>query len=232
VLDAYRRIEAAVHGIAQSGTVPLTMGGDGAVTLPQLRALRRVHPSLVVLHIDAHTDTYPNNPEMTFGGPADLYNTATAFVRAAEEQLIDTANSFHVGIRGFTVVPDNIPYTQSLGYRVITGRELFDQGIGAVAALLRRELAGRPVYLCFDMDFFDPSCAPGVASPSRGGASAREGLALLEGLAGLDIVAVDVNTVSPPHDCNGMTAHLAGVVMLHCLHLVLRREPGVRRGNG
>ena len=39
--------------------------------------------------------------------------------------------------------------------------------------LLREALAGRPVYLCFDMDFFDPSCAPGVCTPTWGGATAR-----------------------------------------------------------
>jgi agmatinase len=50
------------------------------------------------------------------------------------------------------------------------------------------------------MDVFDPSCAPGVATPSWGGLSARKGIEFLRGLSGLDIIAVDVNTVSPPHD--------------------------------
>jgi len=70
------------------------------------------------------------------------------------------------------------------------------------------------------MDFFDPSCAPGVCTPAWGGASAREGLGLLQGLAGLEIVACDINTVSPPHDVGGMTAFLAANVMLQCLYLL------------
>jgi agmatinase len=69
------------------------------------------------------------------------------------------------------------------------------------------------------MDFFDPSCAPGVCTPTWGGASAREGLDLLQGLAGLEFVAFDVNTVSPPHDVGGMTAFLAGTVIMECLTL-------------
>ena len=76
------------------------------------------------------------------------------------------------------------------------------------------------MYLCFDMDFFDPSCAPGVCTPTFGGASAREGLTLISGLRGLNIVAIDVNTVSPPHDVGGMTAFLAATVMLYGLALV------------
>ena len=47
----------------------MTMGGDGAVTLPQLRALHRKYPDLALLHIDAHTDTYPT----------EGYNTAATF---------------------------------------------------------------------------------------------------------------------------------------------------------
>ena len=56
------------------------------------------------------------------------------------------------------------------------------------------------------------------------GASAREGLSLLQGLAGLNFVAVDVNTVSPPHDVGGMTAFLAGTVMLECMALVCQNS--------
>jgi len=73
----------------------------------------------------------------------------------------------------------------------------------------------------------EPSpAAPGVATPTWGGASAREGLRLIEGLSGLDIVAADINTVSPPHDVGGMSAYLAGQVALLTLHLMaLVRTP-------
>ena len=46
---------------------------------------------------------------------------------------------------------------------------------------------------------------------------------LSRGLAGLDIVAVDVNTVSPPHDINNMTAFLAAHIMYEGLVLLCRR---------
>jgi agmatinase len=72
------------------------------------------------------------------------------------------------------------------------------------------------------MDFFDPSCAPGVCTPTWGGITSREGLAILQGLGGLEFVGFDVNTVSPPHDVGGMTAFLAGTVMLEFLYLACR----------
>ena len=118
------------------------------------------------------------------------------------------------------MVPGVFDHTRKQGYQLIDGEALTSRGITDVLAELHDRLAGRPVYLCFDMDFFDPSCAPGVCTPTFGGASAREGLSLLSGLRGLDIVAVDVNTVSPPHDVGGMTAFLAATVMLYGLALI------------
>jgi agmatinase len=210
-IDAsYPAIEAAVRRIVDAGAVPVTMGGDGAVTLPQLRALHRKYPDLALLHIDAHTDTYPT--------PG--YNTATTFTRAAEEGLLDVAHSLHVGARGPVYMPEVFEHTRQHGYRLVSGVDLVARGIPAVLEEIHAALAGRPVYLCFDIDFFDPSGAPGVCTPAWGGASAREGLALLQGLAGLRLVACDVNTVSPPHDVGGMTAFLAATVMLECLFLL------------
>ena len=51
-------IEAGIGAILDAGAIPISMGGDGAVTLPQLRVARR-HPDFAVLHFDSHTDTYP-----------------------------------------------------------------------------------------------------------------------------------------------------------------------------
>ena len=176
--DAFAAIEAAVSRIVSAGAIPLTMGGDGSVTLPQLRALHRKHPGLVVLHIDAHTDTYP-------GEGKDRYNTATTFTRAAEEGVVDAAHSFHVGARGPVYLPGVFEHTRQHGYRLVPGAELQSRGIEDVLAEIHRSLAGRKVYLCFDMDFFDPSCAPGVCTPAWGGASARERIASFTSMAAI-----------------------------------------------
>jgi agmatinase len=215
--ESYAVIEESLWRIVSANVIPVTMGGDGAVTLPQLRALHRRHPDLVVLHIDAHTDTYPGE-----GGERQRYNTATTFTRAAEEGLIDPQHSFHIGARGPTYLSGAFHHTQTLGYRLIHGEELVRRGIDDVLAEVKAHLADRPVYLCFDMDFFDPSCAPGVCTPAWGGASAREGLQLIRSLGGLRFAAFDINTVSPPHDVGGMTSFLAATCMHQFLILACR----------
>ena len=214
--DAFRRIEAAMDGLLADGAIPVTMGGDGSVSLPQMRALAKRHPGLVALHIDSHTDAYPYRPD-------DRYNAGTQFTHAAEEKLIDVGRSLQVGLRGPTSVPAIYNFARKLGYPLIPFDELMRRGIPDVASEIQRVMSGRPVYLCFDMDVFDPSCAPGVATPVWGGLLAREGLQLIRALSGLDIVAIDVNTVSPPHDVGGLTAGLAAHVVYEALVLVCRR---------
>lgn len=210
--EAEANIERAVGLIAGEGVVPVCMGGDGSVTLGQLRALARLHKDMAVLHIDSHTDANP--------GEGRLKATGNTFVRAAEEELLDVSASIHVGMRGTFYNPGIFEAAQELGYSLITYEELRTRGVEDVAAELKDRLAGRPVYLCWDMDFFDPSCAPGVCAPIPGGPGAEEGLRLLRGLAGLRFVAFDINTVSPPHDVGGITAQLAAQVMYDCMVLL------------
>ncbi len=215
IVEAFERIEAAVGLILDQGVVPLTMGGDGSVSYPQLRAAGRRFTDLAVIHLDSHTDTTPPRPESE-------HNAGTQFHRAATEGLIDTSSSYHIGLRGTTYLPNGFSRTRGLGYQLITCAELTDAGIPSVLRNLQQALGGRPVYLCVDMDVFDPSCAPGVAAPSWGGLSAREGFEFIRGLAGLNIVLADINTVSPPHDVNGMTAFLAAALMVEFQVLLCR----------
>ena len=212
VVSSFKAIERALDRVFSAGGIPVTMGGDGSVTLPQLRAAHRHHPNLVVLHIDAHTDAYE----------VPGFNTSSTFTRAAEERLIDVHRSFHIGGRGSLAAPGAYRHTSSLGYKLILGEDIRKRGLPDAVHEIRQTVGTRPTYVCFDMDYFDPSCAPGVATPTWGGPDATSVFDLLHGLAGLRIVCFDVNTVSPAHDVGGMTAYLAAFVMLIGLHLIAK----------
>jgi guanidinobutyrase len=211
---SYPAIEVALDLAISNGAVALTMGGDGAISLPEMRALHRRYPELVVVHLDAHTDAYP----------IDGYNTATAFSRAFDEGIIDAGRSFHIGVRSSLLVPRVYEYGRQLGYKIIVMEELLGRGIADVFAEVERRVEGRPVYLCFDMDVFDPSVAPGVCTPAWGGLSTREGLAALRACQRLNVVGMDVNTISPPHDPADMSAFLAAHVMFEFLVMLARQE--------
>jgi len=216
IADAHPRIEAAAAAILEAGAVPIGLGGDGSVSLPLLRAAARRHPGLVALHADSHTDAYPYDP-------AAPYDASNQFTHAAEEGLVEAARSWHVGVRGFASVPGVLRHADRLGFRVVTTEELVRRGTAQAMAEFREAVGRRPLYLCWDMDVFDPSVAPGVATPAWGGLSAREGIELMRSLAGLDIVAADFNTVSPAHDVQGMAASLCAHMVMELLMLLAAR---------
>ena len=207
---SFAAITKAMDDIIDAGGYPVTMGGDGSVSLPQLRSLHKQYSDLVLIHVDAHTDAYD----------VPGYNTSSTFTRAAEEAIIDVTKSFHIGARGSLAMAGAYDHTVGLGYNLIRGDDVRRRGVSDVLREIREAVAGRPVYLCFDMDYIDPSAAPGVATPTWGGPDAAAAFDLLHGLVGLRIVSADINTVSPPHDVGGMTACLAAHVMLIALHLI------------
>jgi agmatinase len=216
-LLAFPAIEQAAGAILDAGAVPVAICGDGSGSLPLLRAAGRRHPGLAVLHVDAHTDAYEP-------GDADPLDPSTQFSHAATEGIIDVSRSWHVGIRGFTYVPGVVARARALGYGVVTTEELLARGFAQTMAQFRDQAAGRPVYLCWDMDIFDPSVAPGVCTPTWGGLTAREGIELMRSLTGLDIVAIDFNTVSPPQDTGGQAAFLCAHMMLEAMLLLAGRQ--------
>jgi len=211
VVRTHELVQAEIRTILEAGAIPITIGGDGSVTVPVARAVGKKYPKMAALHIDSHTDSYPYGAE-------EKYNSATQFTHVAEEGLVDPEFSWHVGIRSTTYAQGVVPRAMSLGYKVVSIDELIRGGFAQRMAEFRDKVGKRPVYLCFDMDVFDPSCAPGVCTPSWGGLSAREGIDLLRCLTDLNIVAVDVNTVSPPQDVNGMAAHLCAHVIYETLY--------------
>lgn len=214
--EAFPKIEQSVTKIIASGAVPISLGGDGAVTLPQIRSLAQAHDNLVTIHFDAHTDCYPVDEREPF-------TNATTFTHAATEGLVDASRSFHIGVRGTATLPDAPAFAEGFGYRVISTEDwLADESAGI--AELRKVIEDRPVFLSFDMDTFDPAVAPGVCTPEWGGFTAREGIRTIRSLAGFNIVGADITTVSPPHDFQGNTGNLAGRATLEILHLLGERN--------
>ena len=211
--QAFDQIELAMSEILRAECIPITVGGDGAVSLPQMRALSRQHGEFALLHFDAHTDAWPTDG-------LDIYTNANQFTFAASEGLVDMDSAIHIGTRGPVNAVAAIEYAESLGYEVMPFEQVDQLGRQRLLPYLKQRIGDKPVYICYDMDFFDPSVAPGVATPTPGGAMPLEGIELLRGLKGLNIVGIDINTVSPLHDPSGATATLAASLLAESLGLL------------
>jgi len=210
---SYAAIEAAVAPIVEASVIPLLIGGDHACTLPHLRATRSRGP-VAVIDFDSHTDAW----DSYFG---EKYNHGTWMRRAIEEGLVDVAHSIEVGLRGSLYeAEDWTGLRDELGLDYLTTEDVFALGPTAVAARIRERVADHPAFISFDIDVVDPAYAPGTGTPEAGGPSARDLLAILRGLTGIDFVGFDVVEVIPAYDPAGQTATLAANLAYEMLCLV------------
>ena len=196
-------IETYFAQLLAQGVRPLSVGGDHSVTYPILKALGKERP-VGLVHIDAHCDTMGayDGSKFHHGGPFRL---------AVLDGVLDPERTIQIGIRGSS----NMfwEFSHAAGMRVVYMEEWLDSGWAAVAALARDVVGTGPVYLSVDVDGFDPAFAPGTGTPEVGGLTAREGLALLRALAGLDFVGADVVEVAPQYDPTTNTAQLAAQIL-------------------
>lgn len=211
---------AALTRLLADNHAALMLGGDHSLTLAALRAVAVKHGPVGVVHLDAHSDTYPP----VYGG---TYHHGTPFRWAIEEGLVDPARMVQVGIRGHLPTPDALDYARDRGVRIITARECADRPIADVAGELVRRVGDHPVYVSCDIDVVDPAFAPGTGTPAPGGLSSRELLALLGAIGDLRPVGYDIVEVCPPYDSSGITALLAAEVGAELLHQHARAH---RRG--
>ncbi|AMY69133.1 agmatinase [Frigidibacter mobilis] len=220
VMDTLGRFEAFYAGIAARGIRPLTAGGDHLCTLPVLRGLVKGKPPLGLIHFDSHTDLYP----VYFGGK--VLTHGNPFRVAVEEGLLDPARMIQIGIRGTTYDNADVDFARANGIRIVRAEELFARGIPDVMAEAR-DIAGEgETYLSYDIDFVDPSVAPGTGTPEWGGPIAREAIEVLRALRGVNIVAADLVEVSPPFDAAGNTAWLGASLMFELLCLMVEAKVG------
>ena len=154
---------------SQAGAIPITIGGDGSVTVPVARAVgkkhqedggaahRLAHRFLSLRRRRKSTTRRPSSP-MSPRRAWSIRNSPGMSASAARPTPRASCRA-----------------RMSLGYKVVSLDELIRGGFAQRMAEFRDKVGKRPVYLCFDMDVFDPSTAPGVCTPSWGGLTRTRG---------------------------------------------------------
>ncbi len=196
-----------------AGAIPITLGGDHSIALPELRALAKQHGPLALIQFDAHADTWDD-----YWG--EKYTHGTPFRRAVDEGIIDATRSTQIGMRGTVYAPDDMDEGERLGFRVLTSEGVRNMGLDATMAISRERASGRKVFVSFDIDCLDPAYAPGTGTPEIGGFTTQEALHLVHGLQGLDFAGFDVVEVLPMLDVSEITALAGATIVFEFLSLL------------
>jgi len=210
IQDSMQRITAFYKDVIAAGILPLTAGGDHLSSLPILRAVAEKAP-VGMIHFDSHTDLFHSYFDGT------MYTHGTPFRRACEEGLLDPKRVIQIGIRGTQYDSEDRDFARAEGIRIVPIEEFHARGPEDVMAEAR-EIAGTgATYLSYDIDFVDPTFAPGTGTPEVGGPNSYQALQVVRGLSGVNIVGADLVEVSPPFDASGGTAFLGVSVMFEML---------------
>jgi agmatinase len=160
------RYRSAVESVLRTGRTPFIAGGDHAVTVPVVEAMRVLSKPVHVIHIDAHPDLYAE-----YEGSASSH----ACVIARLLEMDHVVSVTQLGIRAL-----NDEQSKLLAQYQDRVHVLFARDLPSPIPRLKHLAQGAPVYLTLDMDGLDPTCAPGVSHPVPGGLSSRQVLSFLQ----------------------------------------------------
>lgn len=205
-------------GVLARGVIPLTMGGDHTLTWPILRAIRKKHGPVALIHIDAHADI---NDTM-FG---EKVAHGCPFRRAWEEDCLINGKVFQIGLRGTGYAAEDFNWARDKGWTVVQAEACWHRSLVPLMDKVRRVIGDAPVYLTYDIDSLDPAFAPGTGTVEPGGLSTWQAFEIIRGAAGLNLIGGDLVEVSPPYDPSGNTA----LIGANLLYEMLCALPGVPR---
>jgi guanidinobutyrase len=204
-------IERFYDAVLENDVKTLSIGGDHTITLPILRALHRRHGRMALVHVDAHADV---NDEM-FG---EKVAHGTIFRRALEEGLVDGHKMYQIGLRGTGYSAEDFDWTRKQGAVVVQAEACWHRTLEPLMAEVRAHIGSEvPTYLTFDIDGLDPSVAPGTGTPEIGGLTTIQGLEVIRGVFGTNLVGADLVEVSPPYDPSGNTSLVAANLLFEML---------------
>ncbi len=213
VEKTYELIKAYTGELLEKNKKFISVGGDHSTTLAHLRALKEKNGKAVsLLHFDAHLDTYASawGCEYHHG----------AFVRhAVNEGLIDSKTSIQIGIRGSLAGKSDLDFNVEHGLSYITVDNIRLKTLSQVMSKIHGHLKQESVFLSFDIDCLDPSCAPGTGTPVHGGLTVYEVQKIFQELRIKNLVGADIVEVCPPYDTAEITALAAVDVMFEILCL-------------
>lgn len=194
-----RIIEDYEENVLSDGKTPIMIGGEHLITLGAVRAAVKKYPELHIIHFDAHADL------------RDEYlgeKLSHACVLRRCHELVGDGRIFQFGIRS----GERAEFSFAAQHTYMKKFD-FDNLFNVCKAL-----RDKPVYFTVDLDVLDSSVFPGTGTPEAGGVNFNQLAAAIITVGGLtNVVAADINELSPPYDPSGVSTAAACKVLRELL---------------
>lgn len=213
--ETLKEISTHLSQVLKKQAIPVSIGGDHSITLPILRAMvQHYNKPIPLVHFDAHPDTWADNWGMDYGHGSFLYH-------ALQENLIDGANSFLIGLR-CPLDDKTSKFTREHIKHIYSATEIHENGITPLLEDLKC-LKGKNAYLTFDIDTLDPAFAPGTGTPEFGGLTPWQIKKIFNApiLREIAWTGMDLVELSPPYDHAEISAVAAANIIYHFINILL-----------
>ena len=219
VTEWNRTVMDAVYASLQAGELPILLGGDHCLGIGSITAVarhcRETGKQLRVLWLDAHADF--NTHDVTPSG--NLHGMPVACLFGVGPQALThlggsapailSADLRQIGIRSVDAGEKRL--VKEHGLEIYDMRHIDEIGIKrAMEQALEGVNGDTHVHVSFDVDFLDPSIAPGVGTTVPGGPNYREAQLVMEMIADAgSLGSIDIVELNPAFDDHNRTARLA-----------------------
>lgn len=198
-------IEERTKEILQEDKLPLLIGGEHLVTLGAFRAVHEKYPEVNIIHFDAHADLREDYLGVKL---------SHACVMRRCYELVGDDRLHQFCIRSGTREEFQFAARHTRMHK-------FD--FNGLAETIK-QLGDAPIYFTIDLDCLDPSAFPGTGTPEAGGVSFTELLQAMETVCRGNVVAADVNELSPLLDNSGASTALACKVVRELMLAILKNK--------
>jgi arginase len=213
IAEACAHLADEVADVIATGGFPLVLGGDHSIAIGTLAGVARTRGRAPgIIWVDAHGDI--NTPITSPTG--NVHGMPVHF--ALQAHSVSPERMVFIGLRD--VDEGEKRAIRELGVRAFTMSDIDRLGMAYVIEEALDIASGGPasLHVSFDMDGIDPTEAPGVGTPVRGGISYREAHLLMEAVASSDALgSLEITEINPILDRENQTAILAVELILSAL---------------
>jgi len=219
-----QHVREIVREIAETGAVPIIIGGDHSLEYPNVAALADVFGKerVSVIHFDSHYDAW--------WGDAHLISHGTPVYRLINEGHVRAADYIQVGLRSSGPDKEAFAWMREQGMRYHTMAEVEQRGWDATLERIVAEASeeGRKIHISFDIDIIDPAFAVATGTPVSGGLNMRESITIIRRLcAESNVVSFDLVELHPALDPTYATTVNSAHIIKACLTGLAMRKEGL-----
>ncbi len=198
-------VKNATDILLKNNLNPLIIGGEHSITIGVIKSIINSYPELIMIQLDAHADLRDE-------WLGSKFSHACTMKRCLE--ILPSKKILQIGIRSGS---------KSEFHEMHSTKSLIQHTLGENAKYLEEALngfKGAPIYLTFDLDWFDPSIMPGTGTPEPGGYFWGDFAAIIDVIKSHNLIGADVVELSPKLDNTGISSILAAKVIRSLIMLL------------